>query len=509
MTISGTDLVYFEGSLLEEWQDYTTTTVLYGARPYGLDEEGSLAATAGYISAVMLGAVLFCCFAVWFWSSRKRAVGVYKLPFISKSSYATFHVKERRTGTDDKTVKHVVWDLSQSQADSYFRGKNGQDIRGLKRWDNMDTDSSLGLTIEGEPLAVPPSEVSPISSPRPVDDEASPRRPLEEAMPILPKDSVVEYYSSTWNVWLQGVLSVVREGSEANPRFAYDIVVDSGRRRQVRHNVPLNGMRRVMWTNEAVEVWLPGGRGWAPGVIADDHKHRFAILGYKVRVGDEVIQVPRHMVRRRFDHGDVVRVYQGPGGGWAPATVDRASAASAGIDRGAAAAALVPHSQPGAAGEEVDNADDEFADEIEKGTAAEDALPWTLVPVSGLGDDGQCKFIPSYLLMPPESDLRSLGGAANSSGVTVTFGGEGNEFTHTFTDSFLGFGFAKVPPVVTHVVPKSQADDFGVVPGMAVVAIGGHQLAGMPFANIERTLQDAIAALPKDPESLELWSMEI
>jgi len=345
---------------------------------------------------------------------------------------------------------------------------------------------------------------------------------VEDLTPIFPADSAVEYYSTTWNVWMQGVLAVAREGPMSNPRLAYDIVVDSGRRRQVRHSVPLNGMRRVLWKGESVEVWLPESSKWTPGIVADDPTARFAKAGYQVKMGEEVVHVPRQMVRRRFEDGQAVRIYQGPRAGWTTATVDKASTEGAAIG-GGGAAALVPHSESHALEDDYDKvlSDDEFAAEIQRGSVENNALPWTLVPVRGLGDDDQVKFIPSYLLLPPGNEVRAIG-APNAatpaqsprsnaaSGVAITFAVVGGaEVTHVFSRSFMGFSFAKVPPVVTHVVPGSQADEFGVLPDMTMLAIGTQRLAGMPFDRIEQTLHEALASLPPDADSVELWSMEI
>jgi len=489
-------VVYFEGYLIETYQSYTTTLERFGAAPFDDGDDLPAAAMAGYIAALAVLGVLFFCCAVFLWSSRRRAVGVYKLPVISKNAYATFMVRSRAAGKDKK-ITHVVWDLSKSQADAYFGREGSGQAKGVAQWDNF------GLATEGEPAAAAPDTdvvVVEVSDPH---SNAS-----ASFSPIFPAGTLVEYYSPTWKVWVQGTIQVTRGGTAAEPHVSYDVVADVGRRKQLRQNVPLNAIRHTMIRGEAVEVYTPATKTWSPGKIADDPHGRMPMGGYRVQTASAgEIQIPRHLTRRRFDEGMEVRVYQGPRKGWTAAVVDFAGAPGAPDE--ASFAGLVPHAQAGDIG--IDRlASDAIADEFAPETNAPapgkeemSVLPWTMVPVRGLAGRPECIHVPSYLLLPPGTNRCTEGGGQRES-IGITFRGRaGAEVTHLFGRQLLGFTFRKSQPMVASVVADSEAEKSGVRPDMEIVAVNGASVDGKSLEEVQQLIADGVGAPPEEAETSE------
>jgi len=304
----------------------TTTTTLAEARylPVGEKDTAIFAGGVSLTTVFLLILLVFCCMCLW--AHRKRrpfSSGSARLPVISKSAIATYKMQRNQVRGTSRDV--VVWDLSRSQCDGYFGSESGAGVGSLDDDDSEEADRVRNPqdgegSEEGFPaiLRDNESDMGPMS-------EHSIHDIADVVRSIFPDESHVEYFSGTWMHWIPGKLRVVYLGTTDNPRVRYDVTVDTGFRGQMRLDVPLNSFRLAMLYGDPVEVYSRTKRVWVPATIADDDSNRLPIKGYEVLFQDSghTRLVSRERVRRRYDHGQDVLVYQGPRLGYVAGVVDR------------------------------------------------------------------------------------------------------------------------------------------------------------------------------------------
>jgi len=128
----------------------------------------------------------------------------------------------------------------------------------------------------------------------------------------------VEYYSQTLGKWVVGTMRVVESVTgKAARSFRYDVALERG---QARVKVGLDHLRLPIQPGEVVEVFLR--RGWQPGSLVKGSLNS----GYSVQLdgnrddgdGDGALleNLHAHRLRRRFEVGEVVWVYNCGASGW-------------------------------------------------------------------------------------------------------------------------------------------------------------------------------------------------
>jgi len=133
---------------------------------------------------------------------------------------------------------------------------------------------------------------------------------------------IVEYYSSSHKVWVQGVLHL-QLIEDPEPRPCYCVAVKKGA--QMRVDVPVDAIRPKMCQGEPVELYSRRNNGqWVAGFIVGEQSRGATTLGYRAQIehsGVDLDHVPAMRLRRRFLKGTAVEVYRGPPHGWRPAVV--------------------------------------------------------------------------------------------------------------------------------------------------------------------------------------------
>lgn len=143
--------------------------------------------------------------------------------------------------------------------------------------------------------------------------------------------TVVEYYSSTHGIWVQGRIDGrghVQTRTSVMPR--YTVILRS--RSQRRDYVELCDLRPPLEQGSCVSIFDEISRAWLPAIVDRYHKYPHP-LAYEVILEHEptssrqqdgnqeqrIMVVPAHEVRQRFLRRSKVEVYLGVRLGWVPA----------------------------------------------------------------------------------------------------------------------------------------------------------------------------------------------
>lgn len=261
-----------------------------------------------------------------------------------------------------------------------------------KPWMSHYWAGSLQVNRKPVPVAwtrKPKSEVPPPEPPEMVDSDRECPPTVEEfgGVPNEKPDvsraayhdgQMVEYFSWESFQWLPGIVSVKSLGwSGRQPKFAYDVSLTPG---QVQEDVELHSLRRPLGEGELVEVFSHL-QGWIAGRISNNQPQDATLVGYTVQTQAEpepaeLSNVSPSRLRRRFEAGADIEVYDGPLVGWVPAWIG--PEAGAGTN-------TVEASQPVGAGQPSQREDPVG---VMMGTMAQPRLqPWTVLPIvrEGIG----------------------------------------------------------------------------------------------------------------------------